>query len=202
MSLSIKVFSDYVCPYCFLAEGPLHEATAGKDVQVEWMPFELRPEPQPTLRPEDDHLQKAWTESVLPLAKEMGVKIVLPRVSPQPHSRLAFEGYQHAKQHGLGNEYNHRVFTAFFHEERDIGRIDVVVRLAAELGLDAADFREALETGRYEQAHLNALRHAYEEARITVVPTVVIGKRTLQGMPDRDILEALIDQELEQRRPM
>jgi predicted DsbA family dithiol-disulfide isomerase len=202
MSLLIKVFSDYVCPYCFLAEQPLEEATAGKDVRVEWMPFELRPEPTPTLRPEDDYLQKAWTESVYPLAKEMGVKIVLPRVSPQPHSRLAFEGYQYAKERGQANQYNHRIFRAFFLEERDIGRIDVLVRLAAELGLDAADFREAIETGRYEHAHRDALRHAYEEARITVVPTVVIGKRTLQGMPDRDILDALIDLELERRRRM
>ena len=200
MSLPIKVFSDYVCPYCFLAERPLDEATAGKDVQVEWMPFELRPEPTPTLRPEDDYLQKAWTESVYPLAKEMGVKIVLPRVSPQPHSRLAFEGYQYAKERGLGDQYNHRIFRAFFLEERDIGRIDVLVRLAAELGLDATDFRAAIETGRYEKAHSDALRHAYDEARITVVPTVVIGKRTLQGMPDRDILDALIDLELERRR--
>jgi translation elongation factor EF-1alpha len=32
---------------------------------------------------------------------------------------LAFEGYQYAKEHGKGNEYNHRVLQAFFVESRD-----------------------------------------------------------------------------------
>lgn len=30
--------SDYVCPFCFLAELPLNEAIQGKQVEVEWMP--------------------------------------------------------------------------------------------------------------------------------------------------------------------
>lgn len=57
MSVKIEVFSDYVFPYCFLAEGPLREAIMGKNVEVEWMPFELRPYPQPTLKPEGNYLQ-------------------------------------------------------------------------------------------------------------------------------------------------
>lgn len=39
MTVSIKVYSDYVCPYCFLAEKPLEEAIQNKDVTVELMPF-------------------------------------------------------------------------------------------------------------------------------------------------------------------
>jgi len=58
------------------------------------MPFELRPEPQPTLRPEGDYLQRAWQQSVYPIARQMGAPIALPPVSPQPHTLLAFEGYQ------------------------------------------------------------------------------------------------------------
>ncbi|MBB5325629.1 putative DsbA family dithiol-disulfide isomerase [Anoxybacillus tepidamans] len=45
MTLSIKVYSDYVCPYCFLAKKPLEDAVQNKDVNIEWMPFELRPKP-------------------------------------------------------------------------------------------------------------------------------------------------------------
>ena len=48
MTLKVQVYSDYVCPYCFLAEGPLNEAVAELNgdlegaVEIEWMPFELR----------------------------------------------------------------------------------------------------------------------------------------------------------------
>src|SRR5690606_24479802 len=82
MSVSIRVWSDYVCPFCLLAEGPIHEATEGLDVTVEWMPFELRPHPTPTLRPEGDYLQNIWARVVYPMARRMGVPIHLPDVSP------------------------------------------------------------------------------------------------------------------------
>src|SRR3954451_8367490 len=134
MPLKIKVYSDYVCPFCYLAEFPLREATQGKDVEVEWMPFELRPEPQPTVRPEGEYLQRAWSQSVYPIARRMGVPIVLPPVSPQPHTHLAFVGYQYANEHGKGNEYNHRVLEAFFVEVRDIGDIGMLTTLAGEEG--------------------------------------------------------------------
>ncbi|HEV3255395.1 MAG TPA: hypothetical protein VG013_00815, partial [Gemmataceae bacterium] len=49
--------------------------------------------PHPTLRPEGDYLQRAWQQSVYPLARQMGVPIKLPPVSPQPHTHLAFEGW-------------------------------------------------------------------------------------------------------------
>lgn len=192
MTLQIKVYSDYVCPFCFLADFPLKEAIKGKDVSLEWMPFELRPEPNATLRPEGDYLQRAWAQSVYPMAEQMGVRIVLPKVSPQPHTHLAFEGYQYAKSHGKGDEYNDRMFRAFFQEEQDIGDIDVLAKSAAEVGLDPAEFREALKERRYREAHQMALRHAVEEVGVTAVPTFIIGKHVLSGVQTREMLERAI----------
>ena len=159
------------------------------------MPFELRPEPHPTLRPEGEYLQRAWQKSVYPIARRMGVEIRLPPVSPQPHTHLAFEGYQYAKEHGKGNEYNHRVLKAFFVEGQDIGQIDVLTRLAGEVGLNEKDFEEALRTRKYRVAHQQALRHAYEEAGVTGVPMFVIGRQVLTGLQDRETLEAVIEEE-------
>jgi predicted DsbA family dithiol-disulfide isomerase len=158
------------------------------------MPFKLRPEPHPTLRPEGDYLQRAWLQSVYPLARMMGVPIVLPEVSPQPHTHLAFEGFQYARDHGKGNEYNHRVLEAFFREGRDIGDIGVLTTLAGQVGLDPAGFEEALRTRRYREAHRRALRHAYEEVGVSGVPLFVIGDRVLSGVQDRETLEAAIDE--------
>src|SRR5215212_9056241 len=122
------------------------------------MPFELRPYPAETLRPEGDYLQRAWRQSVYPIARRMGVPITLPAVSPQPHSHLAFEGFQYARERGRGNEYNHRVLEAFFVEGRDIGDIGVLTKLAREVGLDETAFGEALRSRRYKEAHQRALR--------------------------------------------
>jgi predicted DsbA family dithiol-disulfide isomerase len=160
------------------------------------MPFELRPYPNPTLRPEGDYLQRAWSERVYALARRVGVPINLPKVSPQPHTHLAFEGFQYAKEHGKGNEYNHRVLEAFFVEGQDIGQNAVLTRLAGDVGLDEQEFEEALRTRKYRDAHQQALRHAYGEAGVTGVPMFVIGRQVLTGLQDRETLEAVIDKEL------
>src|SRR5438270_720560 len=157
------------------------------------MPFELRPEPNPTLRPEGEYLRRAWSQSVYPLARRMGVPIVLPPVSPQPHTHLAFEGYQYAREHGKGNEYNVRVLEAFFVEGRDIGDVGVLTPLAGEVGLDEQEFQEALRTRKYREAHRQALRHAYEEVGVNGVPMFVIGGHVLTGLQDGGALGAVID---------
>jgi predicted DsbA family dithiol-disulfide isomerase len=197
--VGIKVWSDYVCPFCMLAEGPLHEATHDLDVEVEWMPYELRPYPTPTLRPEDEYLPTVWERSVYPMARRMGVDITLPTVSPQPYTRLAFEGYQYAAEHGKAAEYTPRVLRAFFQENRDIGQLDVLADIASELSLDKAGFIKALESGTYTETHQEALRTA-EAHRISVVPTIIIGGRhRIEGVPTAaQIRKAVLDAQAEQ----
>jgi predicted DsbA family dithiol-disulfide isomerase len=196
MSLKIKVYSDYVCPYCYLAEFPLEQAMRGKDVEVEWMPFELRPYPEPTLRPESEYLQRVWAQSVFPAARQLSAPIQLPQVSPQPYSHLAFEGFQYAKEHGKANEYHYQVMAAFFQDGLDIGKIEVLTRLAGGIGLDEKEFGEALRDRRYQEAHQAALRHAHEEAGVTGVPMFVIGGQVLTGLADRATLKVVIEEEL------
>ncbi|MFC4765849.1 DsbA family oxidoreductase [Effusibacillus consociatus] len=119
---------------------------------------------------------------------------------PQPHTHLAFEGYQYAKEHGKANEYNHRMFTAFFQEEQDIGNIEVLTKLAGEIDLSTKEFKEALEIRKYKEAHKKALDHAYHEANITAVPTFVIGERVLRGMYSQSALEKVIHEELQKQQ--
>ncbi|MGH3911841.1 MAG: DsbA family oxidoreductase [Pseudonocardiaceae bacterium] len=192
MATTIEVFSDFVCPFCYLAEQPLADAAEGRDVQVAWRPFELRPEPTPPLRPEAEYLQSTWKRVVYPMAERMGVPIVLPAVSPQPYSRLAFEGFAYAEERGLGQRYTERMFRAFFVEQRDIGRAETLVDIVKELGLDGDAFRSALETGRYAEVHQRALYRA-RELEITVVPTFLVDGQRLEGMPSAESLHRLLD---------
>lgn len=198
MPIEIQIYSDYVCPYCLLAKAPLGEAVAaarqdGREVEVEWMPFELRPYPEPTLLPEDPYLPRVWAQSVYPMARALGQQIHLPSISPQPYTRLAFEGYQFAREHGKGAQYNDRMLSAFFVEDLDIGQPDVLERLAEEVGLPHSEFRAALQDGRYAQAHQEALRLAYEKG-VSSVPTFVIGEQMLRGVhSEGTLLQAIED---------
>ncbi|MEU9705421.1 DsbA family protein [Streptomyces sp. NPDC047981] len=195
----IQIWSDYVCPFCMLAEGPLEEATEGLDVQVEWKPFELREHPKPTLRPEDPYLPDIWKRAVYPMARRMGVDITLPTVSPQPYTRLAFEGFQYAADHGKGDAYTRRMFRAFFQEDLDLGEIEILTRLAGELELDQEEFRTALEKGTYTARHQDALREAAAH-RVQVAPTFLIGDIRVEGVPSAPQLrKAILDAQARQR---
>jgi predicted DsbA family dithiol-disulfide isomerase len=193
--LSIKVYFDYVCPHCFLAEFALQEAIQGKPVEAEWKPFEMRPEPQPMPLPEDIEVQRVWSQSVYPLAAQMGVKIRLPSMSP--HSHLAFLGYQFAKEQDKGHAhaYNQCVMKALFQEDMNIGSPDVLTQLAGEVGLNTMHFREALQSDEYRQGHERELGEACQLG-ILMVPTFVIGSQVLIGMRSKEVLQAAIDEEL------
>ncbi|GGE55033.1 DsbA family oxidoreductase [Priestia taiwanensis] len=198
MSVKVKVYSDFVCPFCFVGKGPLDEVMKEKDIEVEWMPFELRPSPTPKIDPwnEPDKVN-AWNAFIAPTAKKFGVDMVLPRMSPHPYTHLAFEGCHFAKEHGKGNAFYERVFTAFFQEEQNIEEIDVLTKLAEEVGLQAEAFKEALVTRKYKDVQAAALKHAYEEARITAVPTFVIGDQVIQGLASKERLAEAIDKATE-----
>ncbi|MCA9420424.1 MAG: DsbA family protein [Nitrospira sp.] len=187
-----RVYSDYVCPYCFFAEHLITHVADNEALTIEWMPYELRPAPQPTLRPEGEYLERVWRDSVYPMAERLGLFIKLPNISPQPHTGLAFEGYQYARTQGQGSGYTHRMFTAFFQEERNIGELPVLTQLAEELGFAASDFRHALESGTYREHHRQALRHAQEEMHITAVPTFMKGNARIQGLPSLSQLKSFL----------
>lgn len=189
----ITVYSDYVCPFCLLAEKVLSEAIGERDIPITWRAFELRPDPVPTLRPEDPYLPAVWQRSVYPLAERLGVPIRLPSISPQPRTAKAFELLALAQDTGLDHAYSMRVLQAFFQEDRDIGDTDTLVELAAEVGLDADEARLALENGTYAERHQEALRHAHEDMAITSVPTIVIGHTVFRGTPSLDELRQAID---------
>ncbi|HMM72004.1 MAG TPA: DsbA family oxidoreductase [Rhodocyclaceae bacterium] len=191
---SITIYSDYVCPYCLLAEKVLSEAIGDRDIRIAWRPFELRPAPEPTLRPEDPYLPSVWQRSVYPLAQRLGVPIQLPSISPQPRTAKAFELLAMAQDEGLDHAYSMRVLRAFFQDGEDIGNPERLVEIAAEVGLDPDKARQALESGTYVQRHCEAQRHAREDMQITSVPTIVVGKQVFRGTPPLDELKRAIDQ--------
>ena len=58
----VTVFSDYVCPFCYLEEPDLAHVKEeyGDEVEVDWRAYELRPHPIPTLDPDDEYLHRVW----------------------------------------------------------------------------------------------------------------------------------------------
>ncbi|WP_409305929.1 DsbA family protein [Peribacillus sp. SCS-155] len=180
-----------------MAEAPLKEAIQGKDIEIEWMPFELRPYPTETLSTKNERFQQGWHQSIKPMAERFGVKMNMPQLDPVPHTHLAHEGFRFAKEHGKGNEYVEAVLKQFWESSANIGQVSVLADIAETAGLDRQEFEAALTERKYEQHHKQALRHAYYDAKITAVPTFFIGTRRVQGLHTREALERIIAEEID-----
>jgi predicted DsbA family dithiol-disulfide isomerase len=192
LSQKIIVYTDYVCPFCLLAEEVIAQATEGLDVDIRWRPFELRPAPVPTLKVEDPYLPQVWREAVYPMAEKLGIPIKLPSVSPQPRTDKAFEVFAMAEDHGLGHAYSMAALKAFFQQERDIGNPEVLADIGESVGLERQAVLDALAQGSYRERHQAAQRHAVEEARIQSVPTLIIDGEVIQGVPDPAVLKRFL----------
>ena len=158
--IRIEVWSDYVCPFCYLELPELARLTRELPgaVEVTWRAFELRPEPEPTLDPDGDYLHRVWDASVYPMARERGMVLKLPPV--QPRSRQAFEAAAFAREHGAFDAMHAALFRAFFEYGRDLADPDVLAELAVASGLDGAALRDALGTRRYTPEVMQDRRRA------------------------------------------
>jgi predicted DsbA family dithiol-disulfide isomerase len=133
----ITVFSDYVCPFCYLEEPDLARVREeyGEAIEVDWRAYELRPDPVPTLEPDGDYLHRVWNASVYPMTRSLGMTLHLPPV--QPRSRKALEAAEYARGEGRFDEMHEALFRAFFEGGEDIGKDECFCRLAFALGSNA-----------------------------------------------------------------
>jgi predicted DsbA family dithiol-disulfide isomerase len=170
----ITVWSDYVCPFCYLEEPVLERIREeyGDRVEIDWRAFELRPEPVPTLDPDGEYLHTTWNASVYPMAERRGMTLRLPPV--QPRSRRALEAAEFAREEGRFGAMHRALFRAFFEDGRDLDDLEVLLDVGGSVGLDQEELRAALEEGRYTDKVLADERQA-QETGISGVPALLVG---------------------------
>lgn len=196
------MFVDYVCPFCFLAKDAVTDLKRERDVRIELRPFELRPDPVPTLKPEDDYLPRIWNASVYPMARRMGVEISLPTISPQPRSDKAFVVLQLAKEHGVADAYSEAMFRAFFQQDQNIGEDEVIIAVAESVGMDRANVIAALESEARRQQQREDQDFAVNAVGVSGVPSFRVNGQLVSGVLDAARLIQLVDEaDAEETKP-
>jgi predicted DsbA family dithiol-disulfide isomerase len=139
-------------------------------VEVEWLPFELRPAPKALLEVRGDHLRTDWTQHVYGRALAAGVEIHLPRY--QPRSTLILAACLWADDEGRLRAFKHALYEAFFCEGLDISTDAEIARAAGTVELDPARaVAAAYDHVRIER--LRAIRAEAEAAGVAGVPTLL-----------------------------
>ncbi len=162
--ISVDVWSDVACPWCYLGKHRLETAidASGEDVQVTWHSFQLDPTiPRGEHTPHAEALArkfqapvekiKAMNQRLVDLGAAEGLKYDFDRYI-RSNTRDAHRVIHLAQEHGLGNEMKDRLMRGQFSEGAIVDDANALVAMAAEVGLHAEEVREMLATDAYEDA--------------------------------------------------
>ncbi len=191
---------DFVDPGSYLVAELLHRrlpaGLEGEAPSVRLLPLELKTPPDPLVSSSDEGWQ-AMHQALAEVARSVEIPFAPPAFVPW--TRKAHELALHAREKaGEAEEapavpIDLRLFRARFAEGRDLGRVDVLVEVAHEAGLDPAEVRTVLGVDRFDPAVREARSEALELG-IRGVPTLIHGPRRLEGFRTTEELETFLSE--------
>lgn len=213
-AVKIDIWSDVACPWCPIGKRKFEEGArrAGVPVEVEYHSFELSPDtPVDFAGSTTDYLAErkglrrdqvtGMLQHVTAIAATVGLHYDFDRVV-HTNTVLAHELLHAAKAQGRQLETAEALFRAYFEQGRHIGRVDSLVEVAREVGLDADAVRTALESHEY----LGAVHADQAQAvayGIQGVPFFVIdGRYGVSGAQDPDVFAGALTQVAAEREPV
>jgi predicted DsbA family dithiol-disulfide isomerase len=160
---SITLFADYICPFSYMTVLDLDATAADMRIDVERRAYELSPAPMPAATAVNE---PQW-DVVQQLAGKAGLDFKRPMIVPR--TRKAHEAVKHAASKGQAKALERAIFDGYFLRGEDIGRIDVLVRIAETAGLDAMALKIALDLDVHTE-EVQKDRVLAEELDITGTP--------------------------------
>jgi predicted DsbA family dithiol-disulfide isomerase len=184
----IDVWSDYNCPWCFLASTSLERLEASHDVEVHWHSYELRPKGSPPMSAEYRAMIEANKPRLYAIAREQ-YGLELNQGPWGIESRTALIGAKFAEAQGAGHAFHRAVMRAYWLDAKDIGDREVLADLAEGVGLDRAAFLAALDEPTYDDQVQMDIDRAGQYG-LNSVPAIVFENRYL--IPGAQPYEVLV----------
>lgn len=175
--LKLTIFSDYVCPWCYVGQGVVTTLIEEHDAEVEWRPFYLRPDTPPEGMELPDHVKTHMAQTnarLKQMANAAGLEMVFS--TRIPNTRLAHEATEYAREKGKQFEFHHAVFEKFYARGENISQWEILSDAARQVGLDADEMRSEVEAGRYTDIVSGMVQEA-QQIGVTGVPTYVLNDR-------------------------
>ncbi len=161
--MEVEVWSDVVCPWCFIGKRRLESALAsfpgGEEVVVRHRAFQLDPGAVSVGRPTVDVLAEKYgidreqaiemMSDVTDVAAEVGLRYQLDRTL-SGNTRDAHRVLLWAQERGFGPALLESMFTAYFEQGQPVFTLTDLEPLLTGVGLDAAEAREMLASDSFE----------------------------------------------------
>lgn len=205
--MQIDIYSDIVCPWCFVGkrrlERALNEFKDVMTVKVTWHPFQLNP-----TMPSDGMDRTAYLkakfgsleafgrmeEQLLAAGAEEGIPFTFEKIQRTPNTFAAHRLVWYAEQLGRQDSAVESLFRGYFTEGADIGSMSVLGQLAGRAGLDVAAVESFLHS-EDGTAEVKAEEAVGRRLGIRGVPYFVLnGSSAISGAQPPDIFISAIQQ--------
>jgi predicted DsbA family dithiol-disulfide isomerase len=202
-ALTIDVWSDTVCPWCWLGKRRLEAALRARpdlEVVVRWHPFELNPDLPAAGADRREYLQQKFgdpdrfrdaQQRLVELGRDAGIEYRFGAQARMPNTRAS-----HALVHLAGEreaEVVEALFAAYFNAGRDVGDLDVLAAVAADAGLDGERVRERLAAREGFDAVESAEQQAYRMGISGVPFFVLAGRWAVSGAQETEAFVRALD---------
>jgi len=196
MSIKIEMFSDFICPFCYVGFATIRKLKPEFDLEISWRGFQIHPEwpaegmPAAEFRREltPEARQAIWAR-IGQMADAAGIAMRPPAILT--NSRLALEAAEFAIELGKGEAFEERVYRAYFNEGLNIGQQGVLAELGSEVGIEAQAMNVALESNRYSLRLKNNSMVA-RQRNVDGVPTFFLGEYPLVGAQNEATMRQIL----------
>jgi predicted DsbA family dithiol-disulfide isomerase len=204
--LTIDVWADVLCPWCYLGEERLSQAVAQSphagEIELKMHTFQLDPAADPSVTTILGYLSKKFgmpesqarsmEEGMAEMAAADGLTYKVDRPAGSTFDMLRL--VQLGIDHGVGWEYLRAMQAEVFGGNFEAYEPSTLIRLGEELGLDGDEIREVLATDRYADRVRADHNEAISLGARGVPFTVLGGRLGIPGAVSTEQYAAAIDQ--------
>jgi predicted DsbA family dithiol-disulfide isomerase len=190
--LSVTVFSDYICPFCYVGDARLDKLRADYELDVNWCFFEIHPDNPAEGRPVEDlgYPPEQWQRMMANLermASDDGLALAPRTFTTNSHSALLLAEAAKSLAPQIFEALHKRLFQAYFAERQNIGDRDVLRKIANECEIPEAVVEQAWSDPVYEQ-RLRAQSLRAAQVGVQGVPAFLFGRYMVAGAVSTETL--------------
>ena len=204
---TIDIYSDIVCPWCYVGKRRLERALAqlngGAHARITWRPFQLNPTMPSDGMDRATYLKAKFgsleafgrmEEQLLIAGTEERIPFAFAKIQRTPNTFAAHRLVWYAAQQGKQDEVVEALFRAYFLEGKDIGDVKTLAHVALGGGLDRIETEEFLASDK-DVAEVKAGEAVGRRLGISGVPYFVLnGTVSISGAQPSDIFVSAIQQ--------
>jgi len=212
--ISIDLFSDPICPWCFIGKRRVEAALASRPevpVEINWHSFQLNPMMPREGMGRHEYLDlkfgnpgnaKRLYENIAAVGEQVGIAFAFSKIERTPNTLTAHRLIRYAKTFGTETqaEVVEHLFNGYFLDGEDISDIDVLVKIGVHAGMPKDDLSAYLES----DDDLDAVKSEDMQARqlgIQGVPFYILdGQYAISGAQEPEAFHPLFDMLIAQKR--